>query len=402
MSFFTMASEVNGMIPSCPFDYAKTIVNRSFQDVCRQSLWSFNLFESNWQSPAAVSAGTAHVTQGSSAIVFDPLVATPAIIAIGFFPSTVTARQFRIGIGTIYNIWTLTGTQAGTVDTSGTAVTFASGTNFPTDGSVNGALIAINGVIYTISSVADGSNLTLMTSAGTQSGVSFQIAAILTMDRPMQEVSGAYSGSVNTGGWQIYQCYYPSPYPDFKAWESIRDIVNYNDLILSRNREWVNEQDPQRSIFYIPTHVIPYITNQNPASSTYGYMLWELWGQPTFVLTYQLYGTRKGMPLVNPTDTIPQQIGEDVVMAKARYYAYEWAEANRESNKRGGNFLMLKRETLAEYNKLYKEYRRQDRAAVDNFKTRCRIASGMGPSLGGDPFYSSIAGVAYPGSPWGA
>lgn len=401
MSLYTMMNEVNGMVPRCPYDYTRTIVNRALQDVYRQSLWSFQMFESNWSSPAAIgspsgqsnSGGTCTVVAGSNLVVFDPLLATPAINAIGFFPSPVTQRQFRIGIGTIYNIWALNGAQVGQVTTVGTAITATTGT-FPTDGTVgNGTPIAISGVRYLLASVSDATHATLQTSAGSQTGAAFTVSAILTLDRMYQEASAAGIA------YQIYQCYYPSPYADFKSWKSVRDIINFNDLILSRNREWVNTQDPQRSYYYIPTHVVPYQNDQNPNSPTYGWMFWELWGQPSFVLTYQLYGTRNGPALVNPTDTIPMQIGEDVVMAKARYYAYEWAEANRENSRGGGNFLILKRETLAEYKSLYRSYRMRDRAAVDNFMTRCRTSGGTGNGTW-EPNYSAIAGVANPGAPW--
>src|SRR5208282_271815 len=122
------------------------------------------------------------------------------------------------------------------------------------------------------------------------------------------------------------------------------------------------------------THVVPYQLDLNPASATYRYMLFELWGQPSFVLTYQLAGIRKGTGLlVNPSDTIPPQLGEDCVMSLARYYAYQWAEVS--NDRRAGGGL---------YNRLLREYRLQDRSLADNFKTQLRRTLGM-PAL---PSYS--------------
>jgi hypothetical protein len=59
----------------------------------------------------------------------------------------------------------------GTVNTSGTSVSFASGQNFL--GSQPGDPIIINGATYAIASVVSPTSLTLTTSAGTQTGVNY-------------------------------------------------------------------------------------------------------------------------------------------------------------------------------------------------------------------------------------
>jgi hypothetical protein len=60
---------------------------------------------------------------------------------------------------------------SGKVNTSGTAVTWVSGNNFSTI--PNGIAITINGVIYTVSTVNSSTSLTLTTSAGTQTSVTY-------------------------------------------------------------------------------------------------------------------------------------------------------------------------------------------------------------------------------------
>jgi hypothetical protein len=333
VSLGSMANELTGVVSQMPPDYAKTCVQRAWADVQRHNLWSFLMFEANWTSPAIVNAGTVTVTQGNNTVVFNSSAAT-AINAIGLFPSSVIARQFRVGIGTIYNIWKWDG--------------------------VNTA----------------------------------------TLDRKYQEASGSNIP------YAIYQAYYPSPVKDFWTWLNVRDIVNFNDLITNRNRDWIDLKDPQRSIYYIPTHVVPYQLDLNPDSPTYQYPMFELWGQPQYQLTYQLAGLRKSWPLVNPTDTLPQQVGEDCVMSLARYYGYQWAEANyqREWGPKP-NYTWLMREEVSNdrrrgvgiYNRLFAEYRMQDRSTMDNFKTRLRRGWSF-PNA--DGWYSSIAGQATPGAPW--
>lgn len=63
---------------------------------------------------------------------------------------------------------------SGTVNTSGTSVTSASGTGFDTNWT-NGRPICINGTTYLIASVANSTSLTLRTSAGSQSGVAYYV-----------------------------------------------------------------------------------------------------------------------------------------------------------------------------------------------------------------------------------
>lgn len=333
MSFGTMAAELTGVVTNMPPDYCKTVVNRAWMDIQRKNLWSWLLFDGNWTAPAIVNGGLATVTSGSSAVTVDATAAA-AINAIGLTPSSVTQRQFRVGIGTIYNIraWD---------NTSNT----------------------------------------------------------LTLDRNYQEASG-------TTAYMIYQVYFAAPVQDWKAWISVRDIVNFNNLITTKTRQFFDLKDPQRSIYYLPTHVAPYTLDMNPNNPTYQYQLFELWAQPTFNLTYQLWGVRRGTPLVNAGDTLPPSIGEDCVMSLARYYSYGWGEANWKPEwGPKPNFAFLMREELNNdrryptglFNRLYREYRMQDRELVNNYIGDLR-RRWTWPTAEG--WYSSVAGVASPGAAW--
>ena len=341
MSLGSMAAELQGVVANLPPDYAKTLALRAWADVCRQSLWSFLMGEANWTSPALVNAGSVSTTQGFNTVTFNA-AASAAIIAIGFQPSPVIARQFRIGIGTIYNIWAID-------------------TTTPT-------------------------------------------AVVLTLDRPFAESSASASP------YQIGQWYYAAPVSDFKAWINVRDMVNFNDLITTKSRAWVDDRDPQRTISYIPSHCVPYQVNQNPDPGAPGYkrLLFELWGQPAYQLTYQLAYIRTGVGmLVNNSDDVPPQIGEDCILSLGRYYAYQWGEANwQPAWGTKPNFMFLMRQEvcndrrpgreLGVYNRLFGEYRLQDRNAVNNFTTRLRRNSGVDPQ----GFYNSISQSANPGRAW--
>jgi hypothetical protein len=335
VAFVNLYSELCGVVPKFPVDLAKTYINRAYKDVRRKNLWSFQLFEANWVSPAIVNAGTVTTTTGLNTVVFDAIATTALLplVTTGPIPAPLTQRQFRIGIGTIYNIWS-----------------FANNTP----------------------------------SAG---------LSTMTLDRPYAEQSGA--GQT----YQVYECYYTAPYQDWWAWINVRDIINFNDLDLYTTRKELDIRDPQRSIFYIPTVCAYYETDLNPASQTYGWDRFELWGQPSYVLPYQLYGVRKGPPLVQDTDTVANAIGEDCVMELAKYYAYQWAEGQKGDMPRdaGSDFRFLMGSSMAGYKRLYAEYRKEDREKVDNWIEQRRLRNWLN---GGSPYYSAIGQTAWPGLPW--
>ena len=217
---------------------------------------------------------------------------------------------------------------------------------------------------------------------------------VATLDRKYQEAGAAAASYV------IAQYYYPCPVPDLRNFESIVDRLNFNPLGFGHNRAWLDERDPQRSLAlsYIPTEVVPYQVDLNPTSPTKGYMLFEMWGLPQYPLTWDVYLVRKGMPLVNPDDTLPSPVGEDVVKALAKMKAYAWAEANKGDQPRavGSDFKFLIGDAMAEYKRLYREYRLQDWGTIKLWKTRLRRRCQY-PLF---PAYSSVSGTASPGPAW--
>jgi len=299
------------------------LINRAWADIRRQNLWSFLLFDANWTSPAAIATGTVTTTQGSNTVTVSTAAAA-AINAAATYPTPVTQRQFRMGVGTIYNVW------------------------------------------------------------------GWDTVSTLTLDRPMQE------SSVTNGGYLLYQIYYPVPMQDFLVFFSVRDMVSNIPLRGNKTRAMLDETDPQRLTYYLPTDYVPYTQDNNPASPTYGWLMEELWGSPLSQLTYQLYGCRRGTPLANPTDILPFAVGEDCVLALSRKYAYEWAEANKGDNPRnsGPDFRFLIGEAKGDYDRLFREYRRDDRERADSWFQIHHLGL-FGKGWG---YYNTLAGVANPGA----
>ena len=336
MSFLSMRTELRGSVPKLPFSYTTTLINRAYRTIRERNLWSFLLFNGQWIAPQQFTGSAITTTQGSSTVVMSAADASALATALTASPySLITSRQFRVASGGLYDIW-------------------GYAPNTPSTG-----------------------------------------LTTLILDRWYGEASA-------TGvPFSIYQCYYiptvaNSPITDFKTWISVRDMADFRSLFTDRyTRRDLDIRDPQRTWYGIPTDVVPYAPDANPQSATYGTLRFELWGAPTYTLNYQLLGTRRGTDLVNPTDTLPVVLGEDCVLALARVYAYEWAEANKDLAPRsvGPDWKYLMGSARKEHEDLLRIYRRADREQVDLWFTTFRL--GDGSDLW--PYYNSMGNTAAPG-----
>ncbi len=322
-----MVAELRGSVPKLPYPFARTLVNRAWRVVRESNLWSFQLFESSWISPPSEQSGKCAVTQGLPDIVFDA-TARAALLAdqIAQPYSLFTQRQFRVGIGGIYNIISLDA-------------------NFVTNGQA-------------------------------------------TLDRPFADATNAAAAYI------VYQLYYPAPMEDFLVWMSVRNPQMFIDLDLTTTREQIDAMDPQRSWYQFPTRVVPWGRDTRVGSATLGWPLFELWGQPVAPFVYQCYGIRRGTPLVAPADTLPTPVSEELVLFKAREYAYEWAEANKDTVPRaqGPDFRFLLKQMQDDFRGSLTLYRKQDKEFVNNWFAARRGQLG-GRGLG---YYNTISGTAGP------
>lgn len=211
----------------------------------------------------------------------------------------------------------------------------------------------------------------------------------LTLDEMVGELSDV------DAVYSIYQVYYPAPVKDFLRFISVVDFQNYITLWIDKTRAELDQMDPQRTWYYFPSWVVPYKVDNRVGSVTCGSMMYELWGAPQYSLNYKIMYERRGTDLVAPTDCLPAAIGEDLVLAKARMYAYEWAEGNKGivARNQGPDYRFLMGATQKEFDSLLNNYRRQDREVVDNYFIAPR--TGLYGKVW--PFYNSIGGTAYPG-----
>lgn len=154
--------------------------------------------------------------------------------------------------------------------------------------------------------------------------IAFDGVNTFTIDRPWTEPPG--TGQT----YMVYEAYFAAPFADFKRFLEIRDTTNAAPLdYWSLSRSDLSIKDPQRANFDQPGYVVPYEVDNRTGSATFGYMLYELWPHPLSVLPYTLSWLRRGSALVNPADTVPPPLTEDLVKWKAKQDFYLFKESQK-------------------------------------------------------------------------
>jgi hypothetical protein len=298
--------------------FAQTLVNRAWMDVQRRFLWSFLWSDFSIPTPTPVSTGTVTLVAGQSTVVGDA-TASAAWQAMGLV-NPITTRQFRVGMGTIYNI------------------------------------------------------------------IGFDGVSTITLDRPyVDTVVGAAQG------YQIYGVYFYAPSIDFLWFESVRDTLSGYPLNVTLTREFVDSIDPQRFQSGWPQGILPYTIETQPGAFK-GFPKYEIWPAPLNGYTYVAQGFRKGVPFTSPNDTVPSPLGEDVVMALAKFYAYENAEANKQPEDKR-NFTFLMGAATKEYENLLSSYMLSD----ETFSHRHVIDTRISAYVGTLPWVSQRTMTIYAG-----
>jgi len=214
--------------------------------------------------------------------------------------------------------------------------------------------------------------------------------ATITLDRPWMEPA-----QVNAG-YMAYQAYFAAP-PGFKRWFNIRDTTNNNPMNWWTKTEIdLSNDDAERTIFDQPAYVVGYQQDTRPGSATLGQMLFELWPHPITELPYSFACQCNWPALVNPSDTIPYPLTEEVVKLRAYEMLALWKESQKGDEMErgsGANWQFLNQAYRAEYVKRLKECRNMDRHLIDLYFTKARVDA----PYGGEPF-STVNGQLNIGS----
>jgi hypothetical protein len=406
MAFQQMYQQLLG-IPGMNLGLAKTFINEALALIQDEQVWSFQCQVGGWLTPGLlggsysgqgqnqtfnagatfVSPGTITVTPYTNTITGDA-VATAAWNGITS-PPLLTQQQIRVPYFSLYNIIAQgnNGTVAyATVLTPGSSQipgTYVVPVLDPASGAAATVSITVNanGTV-TIPPVVltAGSGYTMpyitFSEGGTPATFSVSLIAVLTIDRPWMEPSQPPGSS-----YMLYMAYFPSP-PYWKRWWQIRDTSNNCEMDYSSKTQIdLAEEDAERTVFNEPTNVVYYGQDQRPGSATLGQQLWELWGGPLTSLPYTFGCQCNWPPLVNPNDTVPWPLTDELV----KWRALEVTALFKESQKgdemergSGANWQFLAQAYHEEYEQRLKKVRIMDRHIVDLYFTKMK----RGPSPG--------------------
>ena len=318
MPFLELTSELSGMLPGLPPILAETYINRAWEKIRTERLWSFNVADGMVVCPTQVTTGTASITQYSDSVTLD------AAGSAALLPQTL--------VGAVPGLTNM-------------AIRF-------------GAASPAIGQVYSIEAVDDTN----------------PAALVLTLSRVVVEATNA------TSGLQCYRPYITPPVTDFLKWESLTDMVNAFSLTgdrLNKTSRYFDQRDPQRAAqgfayflgnymgAYIP-NVITGVVNSNPNVNP-GSNIYELWPHPTSGQTFYARFRRSGQNFVNPGDAQPAIIPDDLIMQRALgWHAYPFAMANASSfpTFKGVNFQALILAAQASYRDTLEDTKRQDEEAA--------------------------------------
>ena len=205
--------------------------------------------------------------------------------------------------------------------------------------------------------------------------IAYDGTSTITLDRPFAEQSAT------AASYMIYQPYVPSPAVDFKRSLSMVDPINmyrfrYRNLF--RTQKEVDRVDPNRQNYSTPIWMaahdyvlMPGDTQQRPR--------FEAWPGPVQQIGYIWEYMTKG-DAVLPTDVLPGQIPDQVIMARARHYGHELVanQPNVDVNTKAYHLSALTR-VDAEYRDLLNTAQLRDNEIFDS-----RVVSeDCGPTFSG-------------------
>lgn len=308
-----MTSEISELVPGMSRIRARTLINRAFKYVQDSALWSFQLQQGGFSTPAVTTAGTFSATLGQSTITGDA-AASAAWIALPFYWQT-TFQQIRAQGFSIYSV-------------------IAMDTTNPT------------AVVLTLDRPFIDP-LPFFTGVGYQMFQAY-IAAPVGFKRwlTIADMFNAWSLDLWT------------PRHTIDLTDPARLYTSNPSMALALGRDQRGAGTPN-------------------ASATVGQQIYELYPNPQTEISYQTYYVAEAPYLVNNTDTLPAPLDEELITQKALTWAYRDAEARRDimaAKGTVGNYMALKKQAEEDFLARLKTLRLLDRDAVDAYYVNMGMA----------------------------
>ena len=334
MAYVDMFSEIQDLVPGLSRIRAKKLIKRAFQYVQDSCLWSFQCQQGSFSTPNISTGGSCTFSLGSDQVIGDA-AASAQWLALPFYWRPTT-QQIRAQGYTVYSIIALDDTDPN--------------------------------------------------------------AVVLTLDRPFTDPLPFYTGV----GYQMYQAFQPAPV-GFRRYFNVSDMFDMWSMDIWTSVRTENLLDPARQIASNPWAMLPIGVDRRgygtaTPSATLGQQLYEMYPYPTVQISYMWWAKVDWPQLVNNSDTLPEQITEEVVTQKALTWAYRDAESRKDvmaAKGSGGNYLALKKVAEEDFLIRLKTLRLQDRDAVDSYMIKMKAAT-VGWSV--NPWFNSSTMRS---APWG-
>lgn len=164
-----------------------------------------------------------------------------------------------------------------------------------------------------------------------------------TLDRPYQEDTDA------SADYTLLRCYYSAP-ADFLRFISIADPLRQKYVVTGPEftQIWLDRIDPARTSTGEPWVLCT--AQADTATSTLGAPTYEMWPWPTTAQALIVNYRKRGSDLTKDS-TLPSALNSQLILARAKYRAYEWALAHQGQHKtlQGVSWLQLMQVAKTEY-----------------------------------------------------
>ena len=190
--------------------------------------------------------------------------------------------------------------------------------------------------------------------------------------------------TVTAGTYQVLKAYYAPPATDFARFISVRDPIS--GYYLRFGPKWTQERldrvDPLRSNGGQPLAICNLYTERTIAATgeTSAYTpKFEIWPNPTQARSFEVSYRRRTTDFVNDDDLVPDILGDEIILTRAKLLAYEWAEANKANEPllMASNWFNLIGLANAEYKEMLKTAIKEDRETFPNRRVSVQVGVGQ-------------------------